>query len=111
VNASLDAVKKSGRIVSLRGPWALLFAGILAVVSPGVCVLFWDRFRGPGLVRGGCRLGLIACAQLAALTFAGLAFNDYGGFFVSWSELGGVVGVVSTNMGHPPPDPGHVPSP
>src|ERR1700710_2285088 len=91
---------RGGQVVSLIGTRTLVLAGVIAAACPGLCVLLWNKVRGPRALRGAYRLGLIAAAQAAALVFAGIAVNDYGGFYVSWSELAGVVGVVTGNVPH-----------
>ena len=79
--------------MSLIGTPTLVFTALVAAACPVLCVVLWNRVRGPRAVRGAARLGLLVAAQLAALAFAGLAVNDYGGFYDTWTELGQSVGV------------------
>ena len=86
--------------MSLLGLPTLLLAGLIALVSPAVCVLLWDRVRGGRAARATARLGLIAFAQLAALSFTGLALNDYNDLYGSWSDLAGAIRVVAGGTHH-----------
>lgn len=91
--------------MALIGTPTLLLFGALAVGLPVACVYLWPRVPGPPALRTAGRLGLVLCCQLAALLVAGVAINNYGAFYTSWSELlhagtGGGVSVATTQIRH-----------
>ncbi|MGN6301868.1 MAG: alpha/beta hydrolase [Angustibacter sp.] len=73
--------------MSLLGRPLLVLLVLLTVGFPVATVLLWGRL---GRRRVGCwagRGGLLVAAQLSAVLLAGVALNDYGYFYTSWSDL------------------------
>jgi S-formylglutathione hydrolase FrmB len=77
----------NGDQVSLLGTPLLVVLALLTVATPAAILLVWPRVRGPRAVQVGSRVGLVVVAQATALLFGGVALNDYGQFFTSWSDL------------------------
>lgn len=66
----------------------LVVALALAVVAAPIAVcLLWSRIRGPVIVRGVLRAGMLVGAQLVAIALVAALINDYGLFYRNWSEL------------------------
>lgn len=70
--------------MSLIGTPVLVLAVLLAVATPVLTVVFWQRMRLVLL-----RLVAVLACQLTVLLAAGFALNDYGYFYGSWGELFG----------------------
>jgi hypothetical protein len=64
----------------------LIVLVILTAVMPAVVVWAWSQARGNRSLRIGQRVGMVLLAQLTALLLAGVALNDYGDFFSSWTQ-------------------------
>lgn len=82
--------------MALTGVPLLVVLGLVALLLPVATFVMWPRVRGPRLVRGGSRLGMLLAGQLATvLLFAALA-NDYGEFYTSWGDIVGRPGGTTT---------------
>lgn len=75
--------------MTLTGTPLLVTLIIIAVLMPAALVLAWPRVRGNRWLVVSQRVGLVLVAQLSALLLAGVALNDYGEFFSSWSQAAG----------------------
>lgn len=78
--------------MSLLGTPLLIVLGCLAVALPIATMLLWSRVRGPALLRGGARLGLLLSGQLATVALVAALANNYGQFYTSWGDLFGASG-------------------
>lgn len=90
--------------MSLLGRPLLVLLGLLAVGLPVAATLLWNRLGRRRVVRWPARAALLVGAQLSAVLLAGVALNDYGYFYGSWSELfasgsGSAPAVVRTAVG------------
>lgn len=72
--------------MSLTGRPVLWLSAALALSSPVLAVLLWDRVRGSRRRQVAGRMALLGLGELAALLFAFVALNDYAGFLDSWSQ-------------------------
>lgn len=72
--------------MSLTGKPVLWLTAVLALLSPLVAVVLWDRVRGSKWQQVVGRLALLGLGETAALVFAFVALNDYAGFVDSWSQ-------------------------
>ncbi|UIJ35875.1 esterase family protein [Allobranchiibius sp. GilTou73] len=85
--------------MSLVGGPLLVVVGIALVVVTVGAVMGGPRW-GPRWVGVVQRTVLVLSAQVVALVMVGLAVNDWGSFYGSWSDLfGGSTGVVTTAAG------------
>lgn len=75
----------------LTGPATLALAAALTLAAMVTTVALWERVRPPRVRQILYRVGLLGISQVAALALAGVAANDYGGFFDSWSQVGETV--------------------
>lgn len=73
--------------MSLLGTPLLVVLAGLAVGIPVATVLLWSRVRGPSVVRGGARFGLLLSGQLATVALVAAVANNYGQFYTSWGDL------------------------
>lgn len=73
--------------MSLTGTPFLVTAVVLAVVAVLLPLALWSRVRGPALVRGALRLGMVAFAQLTAIVVVFVAVNNVNGLYDSWDDL------------------------
>ncbi|MER7106546.1 alpha/beta hydrolase [Streptomyces sp. NPDC000229] len=73
--------------MSLTGTPFLVTAVVLAVVAVLLPLALWSRVRGPALVRGATRLGMVAFAQLTAIVVVFVAVNNVNGLYDSWDDL------------------------
>lgn len=71
--------------------------GVVAAAAVAATVLLWGRVRGPRVVRGAQRVGLVVLCQLTAVLLLGAAVNNWGYFYGSWSDLFG-----TSSAGAPP---------
>lgn len=78
--------------MSLLGTPLLVLLACCAIVIPVLTVLFWSRIRGPAVIRGGARLGMLGAGQLATVALVAALANNYGQFYTSWSDLVGAAG-------------------
>lgn len=78
--------------MSLVGTPLLVVLFIFAIGLPVVTVLLWSRVRGPSLLRGSARLGMLASGQLATVALVAVLANNYGQFYTSWGDLLGSAG-------------------
>jgi enterochelin esterase-like enzyme len=72
---------------------------VAAVAAPAATMFLWSRLKGPAVLRGVQRLGLIAVCQLLAIALVGTEVNNSFYFYSSWSDLLGTshVAPVSAN--------------
>ena len=75
--------------MTLTGTPLLVTLIVLAVLMPGIVIAAWPRLRGAAWLVLTQRVGLVLVAQLSTLLLAGVALNDYGDFFSSWSQAAG----------------------
>src|SRR5438270_13532646 len=75
--------------MSLTGAPLLVLLVAVAVLMPAAVILAWPRVRGNRWLVIGQRAGLVLVAQFRSLLLAGVARNDYGDFFSSWSQAAG----------------------
>jgi len=75
--------------MALLGTPLLVLLSVLAVSLPAATYFYWLRVKGPRLARIGTRVLLIVGCQLSAVMLVGAVVNNYGNFYVSWSELAG----------------------
>ncbi|ORT59580.1 alpha/beta hydrolase-fold protein [Streptomyces sp. CB03238] len=73
--------------MSLTGTPFLVTAVVLAVIAVLLPLALWSRVRGPALVRGAARLGMVAFAQLTAIVVVFVAVNNVNGLYDSWDDL------------------------
>ena len=66
--------------------------GLLALAAPVASLLLWNRVRGPRAARTALRIALVVSCQLTAVLSVGVAANDWGAFYPSWSSLLGAAG-------------------
>ncbi|MFF8830530.1 alpha/beta hydrolase [Streptomyces sp. NPDC015131] len=82
--------------MSLTGTPFLVTAVVLAVVAVLLPLALWSRVRGPAVVRGAVRLGMVAFAQLTAIVVVFVAVNNVNGLYDSWDDLLGTSDHVDT---------------
>jgi enterochelin esterase-like enzyme len=63
-----------------------LTAGVVAV-AVAMTLLLWPRVHGPRMLKGAQRVAMVLGCQVAAVLLVGLAVNNYGYFYGSWSDL------------------------
>jgi hypothetical protein len=73
--------------LNLTGKPLLLLAGLAALACPVLCMWYWSRPEKLRRGRTPVRLSLYMSSQLAAVLVVGLALNDYGEFYTTWSDL------------------------
>lgn len=69
----------------------LVLAVVLAVGAIVGTLAAWSRVRGPGPVRVLQRVGLVLLCQVTAVAVAGAAINRLDGFFVTWTDVAGLL--------------------
>ncbi|MFG3495337.1 alpha/beta hydrolase [Streptomyces sp. NPDC047928] len=82
--------------MSLTGTPFLVTAVALAVMAVVLPLALWSRLRGPALVRGAVRLGMVAFAQITALLVVFVAVNNANNLYDSWGDLLGTSDHVDT---------------
>ncbi|WP_341873943.1 alpha/beta hydrolase [Streptomyces ficellus] len=73
--------------MSLTGTPFFVTAAVLAVVAVLLPLALWSRVRGPAVVRGATRLGMLAFAQITAILVVFVAVNNVNGLYDSWDDL------------------------
>jgi S-formylglutathione hydrolase FrmB len=73
--------------VRLTGKPLLLLAAVAALMLPVACLWYWSRPERLRRARVPVRFSLFLSSQLAVVFVVGLALNDYGQFYSSWSDL------------------------
>jgi hypothetical protein len=61
-------------------------SALFALLTPVLAVALWDKVKGSRAKQVLGRIGLLGLGEVAALTFAFVALNDYAGFVDSWSQ-------------------------
>lgn len=67
----------------------LVLAALAALALPFVCLWYWSQAQRRHRGATGVRLSLYVSSQLSVVMVVGLALNDYGQFYSSWSDLVG----------------------
>ncbi|MFJ8588172.1 alpha/beta hydrolase [Streptomyces sp. NPDC093595] len=75
--------------MSLTGTPFFVTAIVLAVVAVLLPLALWTRLRGPAVVRGAARLGMVAFAQFTAILVVFVAVNNTNTLYDSWGDLFG----------------------
>ncbi|MET9431668.1 alpha/beta hydrolase-fold protein [Streptomyces sp. NPDC003036] len=73
--------------MSLTGTPFFVTAIVLAVIAVLLPLVLWTRLRGPALVRGALRLGMVAFAQLTAIVVVFVAVNNANRLYDGWGDL------------------------
>jgi S-formylglutathione hydrolase FrmB len=73
--------------MSLLGRPLLVVLVLLVIGLPVATVVLWGRMGRRRAVRWFGRGALLVAVQLSGVLLAGVALNDYGYFFTSWSDL------------------------
>ena len=76
-----------------------IFCVVAAIVAPAATMLLWARLKGPAVLRGIQRFGLIVVCQLLAVALVGTVVNNSFYFYSSWGDLLGTshVGALSSH--------------
>ncbi|MDN3296716.1 alpha/beta hydrolase-fold protein [Streptomyces ficellus] len=82
--------------MSLTGTPFFVTAAVLAVIAVLLPLALWSRVRGPAVLRGAMRLGMVAFAQLTAIVVVFVAVNNVNGLYDSWDDLLGTGDHVDT---------------
>jgi hypothetical protein len=72
--------------MALTGTSVLVVLIVVAAAMPPAVAWAWPRVRGSRWLMHGQHVCLVLVAQFAALLLAGVALNDYGQFFSTWSQ-------------------------
>jgi len=75
--------------MDLTGSAFLLVAVMAVLTTVAATVTLWNRARGPILLRGLQRAGLLLTCQLAAVLLAAVVVNDNLSLYASWGDLVG----------------------
>lgn len=75
--------------MTLTGKPVLVVAALAALALPIGCMWYWTKSSKIHRGRVGVRLSLFLSSQLSVVLVTGLALNDYGQFYSSWSDLAG----------------------
>jgi hypothetical protein len=73
--------------VALTSLAVLVIVCLMAIAAPLCCLWAWSRIPGGRAVRTGARFGMVTLCQVTAVALVGIAVNDAGGFYSSWSDL------------------------
>lgn len=80
----------------------LVVAIALAVATIAATLWGWARVRGPAVLRGLQRIGLVLLCQVMAVAVVGVAINRLDGFFATWTDVAGILqdvgGTVPTDI-------------
>jgi S-formylglutathione hydrolase FrmB len=83
----------------------LTVAIVLAIAAVVGTLVAWSRVRGPAPVRVLQRVGLVVLCQVTAVAVAGVAINRLDSFFVTWTDVGGLLqdvgGTIPSASAHP----------
>ncbi|GAA4904409.1 alpha/beta hydrolase [Streptomyces coeruleoprunus] len=73
--------------MSLTGTPFFVTAIVLAVIAVVLPFLLWSRLRGPAIVRGAIRLGMVGFAQITAMLVVFVAVNNANSLYSGWDDL------------------------
>ncbi|MEE1756100.1 alpha/beta hydrolase [Streptomyces sp. SP18CS02] len=73
--------------MSLTGTPFFVTAIVVSVIAALLPLALWSRLRGPVVVRGAVRLGMVAFAQITAILVVFVAVNNTNGLYDSWGDL------------------------